>query len=840
VLYLLYFGFPSLALFAVMDLGIPPGPWDNSDDDEELNNIDFSKPETFFSTMGLPQPSSFPKPAEVRQQALERSTAILSTWTTLQKILERHEETIRKRWVKKSKAQRKAILLTAWPNMSSTHRPDYQVFRKESPQQRSRGTKYKDAYMWSYVNIEDLVQGKCLLLFLNSRGRYPPSMFAHAEHEAMRFGRVTGAINMPFLNEHTMFLDGQTAETYGRLDAWADNDEALDQMISGHGFHPGQGLTVLEIQQRIYGFLVECCQLILHDTDPSSLTDNKIPVKPEPPLISGDPTEWPTMASIAAEAPYRVPAHLDFGRIKAVIAAKRSAAEDHIWTLREDPGYFSDVLGDWREHRQETLLDTKGQRHPLLTNTKPLLWERVIGNVISDAYGAVVVWDLICNELTKLEVLKEKYATLISPEKKLPPEYMKALLSFKYMLDQASQGPILNLKHGVPASPPLRSLFVREPQVPGSMIIRVQTRSGVQLDPLLWIFQTLWNDHQLFLCGLPNLMDELERLVQSEPAQKERLSAWVARIFSDLGVIARARHELDIYQPWAAGMDHAFTEYEKDIKEEFAVKFAILAEIDREFKDLSLAKVGVPSDGRFHYPSDKRRTQQVTESMRKAEQNLDLFWRTVDQQYKNKTGRTLHEALSHLFLKERHVERTPEWVEPIKEPRKKTESDNSEVDKVLSQLSVAPKEQPLRELSTPKPKTKTKGVAQSTDPSALQNTPRDREELAPQMSDIQPMMTVSKRAFKVFSTIFHTPSQSDQPGEIPWQDFLHAMAAAGFAPSKLYGSIWQFTPTKLDVERSIQFHEPHPRGKIPFRTARCIGRRLSRAYGWHSGMFVLE
>jgi hypothetical protein len=131
-------------------------------------------------------------------------------------------------------------------------------------------------------------------------------------------------------------------------------------------------------------------------------------------------------------------------------------------------------------------------------------------------------------------------------------------------------------------------------------------------------------------------------------------------------------------------------------------------------------------------------------------------------------------------------------------------------------------------------------VAQSTDPNALQKTLLDCEESTPQTPDIQSIMTVSKRPFKVFSTVFHTHSQSDQPGEIPWQDIVHAMAAAGFTPSKLYGSIWQSTPTKLNVEQSIQFHEPHPRGKIPFRTAGCIGRRLSRAYGWRGGMFVLE
>lgn len=65
------------------------------------------------------------------------------------------------------------------------------------------------------------------------------------------------------------------------------------------------------------------------------------------------------------------------------------------------------------------------------------------------------------------------------------------------------------------------------------------------------------------------------------------------------------------------------------------------------------------------------------------------------------------------------------------------------------------------------------------------------------------------------------------------------MSSTGFAIEKLYGSVWQFTPSDLDVERSIQFHEPHPSGKIPFRMARRYGRRLFRAYGRHAGMFKL-
>ena len=115
------------------------------------------------------------------------------------------------------------------------------------------------------------------------------------------------------------------------------------------------------------------------------------------------------------------------------------------------------------------------------------------------------------------------------------------------------------------------------------------------------------------------------------------------------------------------------------------------------------------------------------------------------------------------------------------------------------------------------------------------------EILAAQLpEDVQPKFAVGKRALKVFNTLFHTPTVADHAGELPWTDFLHAMASTGFSIEKLYGSVWQFTPTKLDVENAISFHEPHPTGKIAFRTARRIGRRLHRAYGWEGGMFKVE
>jgi hypothetical protein len=70
-------------------------------------------------------PTSEPTAAEVRQQAKYGSQKVLEHWDTLRKIVERHAETLEKRWMKKTRKKQKDILLQAWPNMSSSHRPDY-------------------------------------------------------------------------------------------------------------------------------------------------------------------------------------------------------------------------------------------------------------------------------------------------------------------------------------------------------------------------------------------------------------------------------------------------------------------------------------------------------------------------------------------------------------------------------------------------------------------------------------------------------------------------------------------------------------------------------------------
>lgn len=816
------------------------GPSESDDED-----VDTSDPLCWLKRAGLGTPGALPlpqvlSPHEVRSQSLSISQEILDLWGKLHSIVANWEATMQKRWLKKNKEQRKKILLGAWPGMPTIHRPDFDAFKKKS--MPTSGSFRRSDYLWPHINQEDLLKSRSLALLLNSRGRHPPAAFATADRESFRFGVVSRAIDVGFLNEHVMmFTDRHTPKTYGELIAWKDNPDAFEWLVSQRGFQPGDGLLVLEVQKRLYKFCVDCCKNILHEKSVEELEGTIVSVEPEPASVSGNESGVASLAAAAAEAPYRLPMNLNLDRLKSMLAAKLEDAEDHLWALREDPGYFAAQLADAKEHRQEQISDKAGRKLPVIEDRlkTSILWQRVIGNSVANAYVNIEIWNALLGQVVKLQALKEKHNKDISPGKDLPEEYAMAFYKLMHHLVQLSKAPIGVLKLGVFGSPPLRTFFMRDPYDPGNTIIRLCRKGNLPKnkvrDELLWLLETLFDEDRLILLNLGILMDELDRLVESEPTAKELVSSWVADKISDLAVISQCIQQIKLYQPWAALFENRMVENEDVLNEDYARTQRPFAAISKITISNSVTSLGTPSGSRFYYPVDKRRTRENTESMRTAEKNLDDFWRAMDAELISKGAVT---SRTRSLLDGRLLQRTPEWIEPSK--GQKLEG--------VSALSRPLAEQMLHlERSTestldkgsstaPKNKTKTRGTSEraSADADAV---PQQMEQLK---VDQQPEFQIDKRAHKVFKTIFFTPSTSSQPGEIAWGDFLHAMGSAGFSIEKLYGSAWQFTPTKLDVERAIQFHEPHPSGKMPFAWARRIGRRLSKTYGWHGGMFVLE
>jgi hypothetical protein len=825
--------------------------------DDVVNNIDWNDPSSFFKAMGA-GPGGMPMPEmkstlDVRREATARSANIFTSYEMLHGILQRHEGTIRKRWLKKTRPQRLKILLTVWPNMPAIHRPDFEAFRKESEADRDRGTKYRDSFLCPFMNQEDLLNTKTLPLLLNARGRHPPSHFAAADIDAMHLGKVSKAIVPIFLNHYIMVLNGISENTrdYGKLVGWDEHPDAFDWMTKQKQFLPGEGLLILEVQERLLNALVQCCIQLLHDIPEPDLISDAFPVQPEPPLKpESEITGFESLSIMASEAPYRVPAELDLHLLQSLLAARASAAEDHLWALREDPDYFSRTVLDAQEHRQEMLKDTMGKDHPVFSHgQRDVLWARVIGSVVLNAYIELELFSELSSQAKTLAAMQKKYAGDISPSKDLPEEYLAALLRFQFYVNQAAKGPLCTLKFTAAASPPLRRLFVREPPLDyQSPKIQVISKPGAKMDKveeqLIWLLSTLWEDGQtLFLASMPLVVDEIERLIQSEPRARELLSSQITRVVGDLSIISQCLNQLNIYHPWArtflsesAGRDEALKKEYTERTQSWGKIFAALHEKSLPSRAVTL---GQPTGGKFVYPVDKRRTRENVDALRQAEGNLDAFWVSIDHVIIAKAGDLRDSAVRNLLSQPRILQRTREWVEPEKPfpgvpaQQKAAGSDPYTLYKPISKFYAAPSAKKL-DIQKPKTKVKTRGKARPPTP------PTEAEVLSqPNPVDPQPSFPVDARALKVFRTVFFNPAATSTPGEVPWNDFLHAMTSVGFTVMKLYGSVWQFQPTKVDVERNIQFHEPHPRGKLPFTVARQYGRRLNRAYGWFGGMFVL-
>lgn len=795
-------------------------------------------------------------PSEVRHESQQRKKQISASFNLLRAIVDRHEAKIQRRWEKKTRTQRLKLLLEAWPDMPATHRPDFAVFRKYSKQlQEAVAAQYRGCFIWPYINQEDLARPKTLPLLLNARARNHPSVFAAADGDVIQFGNLTMFLVPIFLNGYVMTLNGVTAENeYGRLVGWDEHDEAFDWMTSRKQFLPGEGLAILEAQSRLLEFLVSCCQQILHEIPAEELTSDVYPIEPEPPLkANNDPSGLASLATLAEEAPYRVPAKLDLENIDSLLAARASHAAEHIWALREDPSYFADELLEGKEHRQEILKDVDGKSHPTLKYPREkLLWARIIGSVVVESTLQLEMFLELRDQARELKALQKKWASKISPLKDLPEEYLQALLKFRHYLNQIAKGPLNQLKTAVPASPPMRNFFVRAvPESPTSSKIRLMQKPGVKMDKttehVLWLLRTLWEDDRtLFFCRLPVIVDELERLIQADQKARDLISPYVAFIIGDLSVVAECLRQLQVYQPWANGFENALVDREEGIKSEFAARMNTMGRI-LSIRDENILKVvpfGDPSDNKFDYPVGRKRNKVNVDKLRSAETHLDIFWDNMDKLLYSHAGSLKGTALGQLLSKSWTLQRTPEWIEPAagKNDRGNEVSQHRpEVPtKPFSNLFIGPDPPSARKEvlagGTAKSKVKSRGTPVSV-PENNSEVPTDLGDARP---DSQPTFLIDSRALKVFRIVFFDPTANTTPGEVAWNDFLHAMSSVGFGAQKLYGSVWHFQPTKLDVERSIQFHEPHPRGKIPFLTARRHGRRLSRAYGWFGGMFVLK
>jgi hypothetical protein len=364
---------------------------------------------------------------ECHNRSRELVAEIFECWKAIHIILAFHEERIQKPWTKKSKAQRKELLLTVWPRMSPRHRPDMDdvlSYQSISDDTDTMVRSY-EAAVWPYINLEDLLEPRASIIFSNSRGRNHPDVFAYSDLELAPTWKSKKEFLALRKDNCTMeFIGLKTVQTYGRLGKWNSFQDTVGSMKTRHTVHLDHGLQILTIQEGIWKFLSRCVGLILEDVLREHPAGD-LALQVGPPLSMSIDQSVTSLNVIARELPYRLPSQLDLPRLQALANAQKSLAMDHAIAVREDPGYFVEVTERFRDHRPDLILNADGLEHPLAKDFP--MYNKAQRQLAADAHCAVFVWHEIHERITKLRCLSSKFTQEICIEKDLPNEYLEAL-----------------------------------------------------------------------------------------------------------------------------------------------------------------------------------------------------------------------------------------------------------------------------------------------------------------------------------------------------------------------------------------------------------------------------
>ncbi|KAL8690232.1 MAG: hypothetical protein Q9218_004270 [Villophora microphyllina] len=753
--------------------------------------------------------------AENMQETVEN---IFDDWSTLRRLTKMHYEALVKRWMKRTIPQRKKTLLEAWPDMSLVHRPDFEVIRRGL-----RGPDHRDALMMPYINCEDLSLEKNLLEFMRSRSQMSPEHFAWSDSLPYKAAEAMGAVLPAAQYEQLMLLSGQSRETYGQLKdiTYADTENIV---WTGYGLQLGHGIVILDTQQRLYRFLVRCAQLLLHDMDLSTGVVDAASLRSQDFKnlschMSIKNVEWQSVSKMNSEAYYRLPQRFSLKVLERLASTQCDAAEDVFWTLHEDPGYFQEQLA-LKYH--QALVHCRKIPGPSRTPEEDVLMNATV-HLIFSACQDIILWDAIRTDLRSLVAFTDGMETGFRLDARLPPDYEKAMESFIALILLAFRIAIKSISGVMMSNPKLGDFFEMIPAVQGGRggyTYRLK-RSSAKIPTILSLLHDLGTLKDMM--GSLNIMDEMERIMSSDPTQRDIVDTNMNIQISKLAALAQIDDALGRHQPKI----QATLEDSPSVLRHHMVRLDVINDVERHLHGTSLGQYTKPRSA-FVYPVGKKPTPQHIEQMRRAEAKLDAFWDHVDtNKFKPRTGKTLLEWLGDRITI-RNVRRTQPWQPdaqklPRPAPLQTYQPFPSSTPATIDKLPTKP---------VTKQKTRGETSSSTTEPAEPTTIP---EITMPQL----PTFALPRRMYKTMTTLFPSSVEDRESRHIHWKDFLHAMYSLQFRIEKRHGSEWYFEPT-WKRNAPITIHEPHPSHETRFDKIRFEANRMARKYGWSYETFALD
>ncbi|PSN64457.1 hypothetical protein BS50DRAFT_678560 [Corynespora cassiicola Philippines] len=772
---------------------------------------------------GIVTPQDMPAFNEMVNKISMLCEMVKVNYRALNYIVTRHEELIQKRWRNKTTRGRREFILKHWPEFPRFHRAEERLIEDSY-----KGSMF-NRYLLPYMNVEDLEIADSFLTLLKSRGRNDPGLFSMTE---CVFSFLDYAQPIGILDRYgaRIVLDETTsANGYGFVRFLDDHNDTLGHRFD---FSPKRGICILIIQIKLLEILVEFSEGLLHDIPDEKLASAQ--PKPEPVdselFLEGVVKSFSDRARIL---PYEFHVSQGLTRLAKYVSAMLNNAKDHLWALREDPGYFHDSLMEQLEHRWGSTFN----KYPYMPITGDLarLGMR-LSDMVLEAHYIMILWQELYSLTQRLHESQQQQNKESGQE-----TWVQLIVYLRYSLSVLAH----YSTESYAGAPKLRNNF--EGRKPNDPIPHRPILSGnnVALDELLIHLINLQTSHKHpYDPGNVSFftLDYIDTILRSNPDIHDRVTPRISSFLCQSSVVAEFLQHCDLMRIPALLDAHSTLRDPTVVKEQFQSMekqwncWKLF--VTKSIRNKKMYTLGDPRDGKFQYPVQSVRNQDVVDTLRRAESKLDKFWNHIDTCLSKNLAEhpymPQHEVMRDFLQNGGEMRRTPPWVEPTRgvttkspflhEPYSKIFHDTSkDITGSFDKMSVQEKN-----------KKKTRGTAAPV-------STRIQELGGPDFPDGKNKFKLKSRELKVFRALFRLPSTKDQaPRGIAWHEFTRAMSAIGFRVSNLQGSAWAFSPSKdMVATHSVQFHKPHPGNEIPYYKAMRYGRRLNRLYGWDVDTFAL-
>lgn len=324
---------------------------------------------------------------------------------------------------------------------------------------------------------------------------------------------------------------------------------------TGFSVHLEHGLAILRLQRKLYCFLVQCAEILLHDIDLSGpkieQSQTHVQEMPQETLIPGD---WQSLSEKNIRISYQLPQSFSVVSLRKLVDVKRDEAQDLFWAVRIDPEYFqAQVALRSQESLEPARWVSQQRRSTSSSRSEDEALKQGCMRVIQIPCHDIILWEEIAFTVAEVELSRTSLGTQpLDLSKRMPSRYEKALERLVSIMTVGWEYAVRDLHRIFLGSPEYTQFFELVP-VKGeedemySDWVR-KTSNKDYWPPLMILLADLKDLRLLNRLGALNVLDEMERMM-SQPSQRTKFGPEILKVLSKLAAFAEIRDMLNRHQP---------------------------------------------------------------------------------------------------------------------------------------------------------------------------------------------------------------------------------------------------------------------------------------------------